>query len=382
MADVISCDFYWLLMTGAYFIFHTMSPCIHNSRLRDCAKCGGSSICKHGRRRRDCAKCDGSSICQHGRRHRRCTLCIGASICLHGRVKYECKQCTDGGGKFCEHKRVWYQCSLCDSTFSHKRKLRQSLFRQQTWIKHISKSQQTLMTKYELPEDLLIKTDRKYPVIICIIIGGVKNPPLQKYVRAYMDKSSFVMPTCSEVLMMMDDVCTHGPPCSTAKYAYCSGVTYFCKTVLRLYSTMEEPQRNTPRQHKKSSEHIRQIEVTKLISLITSSIFGTRALKKIGLIKTGKRYIEVARILISILKQLPGIDSKYTTPRLTRSVLNSLTTEKMNWTGITCTMLAEISADTHQILVKLGGVFVTDVAKKLRCKEQFISLAYCDTLKN
>lgn len=196
-----------------------------------------------------------------------------------------------------------------------------------------------------------------------------------------MDKSSFVMPTCSDVLKMIDDVCVYGPSCSTMKYAYCSGVTYFCKTVLRLYIDMQKPQTKPPRCHKKYSANIRQKILTQLISLISSTTFGIHALKKVGLIKTGKRYIEVARILISILEQLPGMNQMYTAPRMMRSILNSLTTETMDWTGITCKMLADISGDTHHILSKLGDVLVTDVAKTLQCKEQFISLAYCDTLK-
>ena len=221
-----------------------------------------------------------------------------------------------------------------------------------------------LQTKRQIPDDLLLPKDISNPLWINIILAGVKNRPMQDQLR-----TAFSRPGKPMILRRIHMAVTDARPSST-DFAYCTGINYFLKQQLVLYTSMTP---STTIRHARSFV----LSVTADKNLASFIMACNKISIDRSCVSNGRAYLAAMQKLIRLQKEQFLKSGPYTSARIARAVLWAYGPVK-DWEGVTVQELGKVSADQKGFLEQFqSDMLVSELAAMFGCFGELVTMYAC-----
>lgn len=240
-------------------------------------------------------------------------------------------------------------------------------------------SSMSLNEEKPVPTDLLIAADRVLPLWLLFLLAGVKNAPVQDQIRATASSTAHdVMKT--DWTWFHEAVC--GTQGSSTLFAYCTGVTYFCKRQLVLYSHLVK-MTAAPATRLEFSipfENAPIVFMSFIENVERQWLLAHGRDLDVRDVKDGRSYVTASTRLITIQYGLFSRCGPYTSARIARAILHAFGYVE-DWGDVTIEELAAVSPDKCGFFDNFPKhMLVSELAKHVRHVE-YMSMWYCLSLQ-
>ena len=197
-----------------------------------------------------------------------------------------------------------------------------------------------------------------------ILLAGVKNRPMQDQLR-----TAFSQPGKQTILHRIHSAVMSAKPSST-DFAYCTGINYFLKQQMVLYTSMT------------SSTTANWKRICVLADSADRNVASfIMACKEIEIdhmcVSNGRAYLAAMQKLISLQKKQFKKSGPYTSARIARAVLWAYGSVK-EWKDVTVQELRQVSADQKGFLKQFPSkMLVSDLATQFGCPGELVSMYAC-----
>lgn len=218
--------------------------------------------------------------------------------------------------------------------------------------------------------------DNRMPMWLLILLAGVKNIPVQDAIRETCNVITFEDMRL-DWAWFHDAVC--GAPGSSTNFAYCTGVTYFCKQQLVLYEVMSEMSASP------------DIRTAKCVPVIHANTVFTDYIKAVDTtwlqlhgrpldasdVVQGRAYVTACEHIIDLQEAVLTRTGPYTCARIARAILHAFGFVE-EWGDVTVAELAAVSADQCRFWDLFPShMLVADIQRAHGGHVEYLSMWYC-----